>query len=337
MNEDTRDSIDRLVTKIANKGNGRYVKEALNDVVKLALDDNLNSGDWKLFNRSVMELKQSFDVFAKYRGIRKVCVFGSARTPEDHPEFRLAEDFSRQITEHDFMVITGAGGGIMEAGNKGATNQNSFGLNIDLPFEQYSNPYITDDPKLISYRYFFIRKLFFIKETDATVLCPGGFGTLDEGYEGLTLLQTGKSMPRPVVLLAHEGNPYWYKVREFLSDVMLADGYISPDDLSLFTICESAEDAVKVITDFYKRYHSVRYVGKETVLRLESMISERDIEELNELFADIVEEGTIREVEPFQDEVRTRDQLKKPRLAFRFNKMNFGRLFEMIRWINARD
>jgi len=337
MNEDTRDSIDRLVTKIANKQNGRFVKEALSELVRLSLDDNLDSGDWKLLNRSVKELKQSFDVFSKYRKVRKVCVFGSARTPEDHPEYLLAEAFSKQITDHDFMVITGAGDGIMGAGNKGATREHSFGLNIALPFEQSSNKYIENDPKLISYKYFFIRKLFFIKESDATVLCPGGFGTLDEGYEGLTLLQTGKSMPRPVVLLANSGNDYWYKVREFISDVMLRDGYISKDDLSLFTICETAEQAVEVISSFYKRYHSIRYVGNETVLRLESMISDRDIEELNDVFSDIISDKSLRIVEPFQDEVRTRDHLKKPRLAFQFNRMNYGRLCDMIRWINARD
>ena len=335
INEDTRDSIDRLVTKVGSKENGRFVKEAFHDLSKIALENNLNSGDWKLFNRSIKEFRRSFEVFSKYRKTRKVCVFGSARLPEDHPEFILAENFSKQIADNDFMVITGAGGGIMAAGNKGATAEKSFGVNIELPFEQYPNEYIIDDPKLISYRYFFVRKLFFVKESDATVLCPGGFGTLDEGYEVLTLLQTGKSVPRPVILLAEKDNDYWHQWIQFFHDVMLPGGYISPDDMALFKIVHTAEEAVKEITTFYSRYHSLRYVGKETVLRLNTMISDDQIAQANELFSDIIEEGTIRSVEPYDDEVRTRDFLKKPRLSFRFNKLNFGRLMELIHFINS--
>lgn len=333
LNEDVNDSINRLVSKVGKKDNEKYLKEIIASICKLSEVD-INSGDWKLMARSIKELKNSFKAFTPYRDKRKVAIFGSARTPEENPLFRMAEDFSRDITKKDFMVITGAGGGIMEAGNKGGGNE-SFGVNIKLPFEQSANDYIRESKKLVSYNYFFIRKLMFIKESDATVLFPGGFGTLDEAYEGLTLIQTGKSLPRPIILMQNKGDDYWQTWVSFFTDIMLRDKYISPDDMDLFSICESNEDAVEKITSFYKTYHSLRYVGDNAVIRLNNSITSDNIASLNDAFKDIVVEGKISACEPYPEEVSTRDQLKKFRIAFKFNKINFGRLVSMVRMINS--
>tara|TARA_A100001015_G_scaffold308684_1_gene406732 strand:+ start:956 stop:1963 length:1008 start_codon:yes stop_codon:yes gene_type:complete len=333
LNEDIKESINHLVSKVGNKNNHRFLNEAITTICKMGALD-INGGDWKLVARSIKELRKSFQGFAPYRGTRKVAVFGSARTKEDHPLYQLTESFCDQMAKQDFMIITGAGGGIMEAGNKGAGDQ-SFGVNIKLPFEQSANDYIKDSQKLISYNYFFIRKLIFIKESDATVLFPGGFGTLDEAYEGLTLIQTGKSLPRPIILMQNKGDTYWQTWVEFLSDIMLADGYISPDDLDLFTICESTDDAVQTIASFYRIYHSLRYVNEHAVLRLNQPISDAQIGQLNTAFSDIVVDGEIHACDPFPDEVATRDQLKKFRISFKFNKINFGRLVSMVRMINT--
>ena len=333
LNEDVNESISRLVSKVGKKDNEKYLKEIISSICKLSEVD-INSGDWKLMSRSIKELKNSFKAFTPYRDKRKVAIFGSARTPQKNPLFRMAEDFSRDITKKDFMVITGAGGGIMEAGNKGG-GDDSFGVNIKLPFEQSANDYIKESNKLVSFNYFFIRKLMFIKESDATVLFPGGFGTLDEAYEGLTLIQTGKSLPRPIILMQNKGDDYWQTWVSFFTEIMLRDKYISPDDMDLFSICESNEDAIEKITSFYKTYHSLRYVGDNAVIRLNNSITSDNIASLNDAFKDIVVEGNISACEPFPDEVNTRDQLKKFRIAFKFNKINFGRLVSMVRMINS--
>ncbi len=335
INEDIRNSIDILVSKLGKKDNARFLKEAFHSIAKIAINtDDINAGDWKLLSRAIKEFQKSFHVFSPYRGIRKVCIFGSARTPEEDPEYKLTELFSKRITEEDMMVITGAGPGIMEAGNKGALPDKSFGVNIRLPFEQEANQYILEDPKLISYRYFFIRKLMFIKESDATVLFPGGFGTLDEGYEGLTLLQTGKSAPRPVILMESKGGTYWERWISFFSEVMLPLGYISPDDLSLFKIINDVEEAVTLIKHFYSRYHSIRYVKEDTIIRMNSELTESQVHRLNDDFSDILQGKTITITDPLDEEVATKDFLRKPRLKVPFNKVHFGRLVQLIHAIN---
>jgi uncharacterized protein (TIGR00730 family) len=333
LNEDVIESINRLVTKIGKKDNEKALKEIISTVCKLP-EINMNSGDWKLMSRSIKELKNSFQSFAPYRHKRKVAIFGSARTPVDDPLFEMAENFSEGITSKGFMVITGAGGGIMEAGNKGGKDE-SFGVNIKLPFEQSANNYIKNSAKLVSYNYFFIRKLMFIKESDATVLFPGGFGTLDEAYEGLTLIQTGKSLPRPILLMQNPGDDYWQTWVSFFTEIMLRDHYISPDDMDLFSICESNEDAIEKITSFYKVYHSLRYVGDIAVIRLNTPLTSQNIQQLNESFKDIVVEGSIDSCDPFPEEIETRDELKKFRISFKFNKINFGRLVSMVHMINT--
>ena len=333
LNEDVIESVNRLVSKIGVKDNESYIKEVLMSICKLSACD-LNGGDWKLVVRSIKELRQSFQTFKPFKHVRKVAIFGSARTHPDNALFKMAESFSKQIANNDFMVITGAGGGIMEAGNKGAGDQ-SFGVNIKLPFEQSANDYIKNSEKLVSYNYFFIRKLIFIKESDATVLFPGGFGTLDEAYEGLTLIQTGKSLPRPIILMQEKGDDYWQTWVSFFTNVMLRDGYISPDDMDLFKICESNDEAVQEITDFYKNYHSLRYVRDYAVIRLNKVLKDAQIDEINDKFSDIIVEGKVTACEPFPEEKKSRDQLKKFRISFKFNKVNFGRLVSMVRLINT--
>ncbi len=333
LNEDVKDSIHRLVSKVATRDNEMFLKDIFSSICRLAEED-INGGDWKLVSRSLKELRKSFSVFTPHRGTRKVAIFGSARTRPDDPLYQQAEQFSKAIVDANFMVITGAGGGIMEAGNKGAPGEKSFGVNIRLPFEQSANQYIQSSPLLITYNYFFIRKLIFIKESDATVLFPGGFGTLDEAYEGLTLIQTGKSLPRPIVLMQTPGSDYWQEWVSFFSKVMLRDHYISPDDMELFDICESVEDAVQKLTHFYKIYHSLRYVRDHAVIRINHDITDESIAELNDEFDDIIVEGKIDRSEPFEEERMSKDMLKKPRLAFKFNKVNYGRLCSLIRRIN---
>ncbi len=333
LNEDVIETINSLVSKVGQKKNQKYLREIFTTLSKIPQID-IDSGDWKLLARSIKELKNSFQRFAPYRDKRKVAVFGSARTPSSDPLFVMAEKFCELITKNEFMVITGAGGGIMEAGNKGGGDE-SFGVNIRLPFEQSANEYIKNSSKLISYNYFFIRKLMFIKESDATVLFPGGFGTLDEAYEGLTLIQTGKSLPRPIILMQNPGDDYWQTWVSFFSDIMLRDKYISPDDMDLFKICESNEEAVNEITSFYTVYHSLRYVGDNAVIRLNKPITDENIQLLNDSFNDIVVEGKIEKCDPFPDEVETRDLLKKFRITFKFNKINFGRLVSMVRMIST--
>ncbi|NIQ01093.1 MAG: cytochrome D ubiquinol oxidase subunit II, partial [Nitrospinaceae bacterium] len=233
-----------------------------------------------------------------------------------------------------FMVISGAGGGIMEAANRGAGKQHSFGINIKLPFEQKANPYILGDPKLMLFKYFFTRKLIFIKESDATVLLPGGFGTLDEGFENLTLFQTGKSLPRPIVLLEPENGNYWSRWLEFVDSVLVENGYVSPDDKHLFQLATSVEEASGRILQFYRVYHSLRYVRGVTVLRFTRTLPPELLDELNEEFQDILTNGRIRSSPPLDDESRNREYLELPRLVLNFNKRSFGRLNLMIRKIN---
>jgi uncharacterized protein (TIGR00730 family) len=247
----------------------------------------------------------------------------------------MAELFSKKITQKGFMVITGAGGGVMEAGNKGSEMNMSFGLNINLPFEQKANPYIAEDPKLVSYKYFFDRKLAFVRESDATVLFPGGFGTMDEGFEVLTLLQNGRCAPRPVILMSDPKSRYWELWIEFVRSALLKFNYISEEDMNLFALSKDADEATELITRFYSRYHSVRYVGKTSYLRLNSAIPKHSLSRLEQEFSELVLPKTLSLYEPHKCPDDARDYPDKWRLSFRSEKMNFGKLYELIQFINT--
>ncbi len=299
------------------------------------LRDKAGRGDVKLLATAARELRYCFKLFAAYRGKRKAVVFGSARTKPDHPAYQAAEEFGRRMAEGGWMVITGAGNGIMEAGHRGAGRENSFGLNILLPFEQSANPVVQGDPKLVTMRYFFTRKLMFIKESDAVVLFPGGFGTHDEGFEALTLIQTGKSHIFPLVMVDEPGGDYWKLWQRFIEEGLLARGYISRHDLSLFRVTESVEVAVREVTEFYRVYHSMRYVRGDLVLRLRNRLGDRLMEHIKAEFEDLLVGGSFEQMGALREEANEPELAALPRLKFRFARHAAGRLRQLIDVINA--
>ena len=309
------------------------LKEILTTVVKMGREHR-DRGDFKLTNTTLKELRHAYRVFLPYREKRKVVIFGSARTPESDPSYQMALETARAVVEKGHMVITGAGGGIMDAANQGAGRENSFGINIQLPKEQRANLHIEGDSKLMQFKYFFTRKLIFIKESDATILFPGGLGTLDEGFENLTLFQTGKCMPRPIILVEPEHGTYWESVTHLLDKELLSKGYISSIDMNLFRIVHSVEEAIEHLEDYYRYYHSLRYVNGLTVLRFTRTLSPVAIEYLNHEFRDILQEGDFQASEALESEKAGNEFPDLPRLVFKFNKHYFGRLNEMILWIN---
>jgi len=290
--------------------------------------------DRNIIKHSLRELLAAFQVFAPYRDVRKVAIFGSARTPETHPAYQLTEAFAWLITQKGYMVITGAGGGIMEAGNRGAQVNMSFGANIMLPFEQSPNPYIDTSSKLVSFKYFFNRKLMFIRESDATVLCPGGFGTHDEAFEVLTLVQTGRCAPRPVVLLAPEGDSYWDRWIDFVNSELLGQHYISDDDLFLWRPLHSAQEAVDHIVRFYRRYHSIRYHDDLTIIRLNSPLSPEALRDMTTKFKSLLVKGEIEQVMPHELGFDQDAYPELPRLLIYYNRSTFGRLYQVIDYLN---
>ncbi len=309
----------------------------LKEVADKLTTDGATRGDAKLLVSATKELRHCFRVFAKYRGIRKVTVFGSARTKPDHPAYRAAVDFGRAMADAGWMVITGAASGIMEAGHVGAGRDRSFGLNILLPFESSANAVISGDPKLMNLRYFFTRKLAFLKESDAVVLFPGGFGTHDELFETLTLIQTGKSHVFPIVLVDEPGGTYWQGFQRFVETDFLARGYIARQDLSLYRITDSVGEAVEEVRRFYRVYHSMRYVRGELVLRLTAPVSDATLADVRARFADILGGGTYEPSGALPEEANEPSLAALPRLRFRFNKHDHGRLRELIDVLNAAD
>ena len=295
---------------------------------------NTALGDHKLIHKTLRELREALKLFLPYRHIRKVAIFGSARVSESHPNYKLALELAQGLAQEDFLVLTGAGGGIMEAANLGAGREKSFGLNIKLPFEQSANPYIDNDPHLMEFKYFFTRKLMFIKQSSATVLLPGGFGTLDEGFENLTLFQTGKCMPRPIILLGQKEDDYWDRWIDFLSSVMIAQGFAGKNDLNMLHRAYSAQEAIDYILNYYKVFHSLRYVGDLTILRLTQPLPSDRVEELNIQFQDIIVKGSLKATPPHPQELQNKEFLDLPRLSLHFDKYGFGRLNQLIKAIN---
>jgi uncharacterized protein (TIGR00730 family) len=290
--------------------------------------------DLKIADAALKEMANAFEIFRPYRHIPKLTMFGSARTQPHDPIYSLAVDLAALVAQDGWMVITGAGPGIMQAGIEGAGSERSFGVNILLPFEQGANPLIALDPKLMEMRYFFTRKLMMVKESDAYAILPGGYGTLDEAFELLTLLQTGKAQPAPLIFLETEAGSYWEGWRRFVDEQALARSYVSPEDDCLYKIVNSADEAVAEIHAFYRNYHSIRMVGRTMVIRMEVLPSPSEIAALNQEFADIVVEGAIEATEPLGPERSSEDHLELARLKLRFNRMHFGRLRQLIDRIN---
>jgi uncharacterized protein (TIGR00730 family) len=291
--------------------------------------------DLKLMSTTLKEMRYTSKIFSSYRNLKKVTVFGSARTPKDRNIYQIACGLGKKLASHGYMVITGGGPGIMQAVNEGAGREKSFGVSIRLPFEQKSNVVLDGDPKNIMYKYFFNRKVAFLKESDAIVLFPGGFGTMDEGMETLTLLQTGKRNPMPLIFIDEPGGHYWRNWFDFCKDELLAGGYVSDSDFHLFEIVDSIDAAVEKIDRFYYRYHSLRYLQGKLLLRLTSEIKTAKIDDLKVKFADILtENGDIILSGPFPEEINEPEISHLPRLVIDFNLNDFGRLKFLIDEIN---
>src|SRR5256714_5491141 len=327
----------RVEELIAYKGGGHnpdLVEDVVENALKL-LHDVEDRGDVRVIQTAIRELRYAFKLFAPYSQTRKVTIFGSARTQQSKIEYKQAVEFARKITAAGFMVITGAGPGIMQAGHQGAGPEKSFGANIPLPWEQAANPIIQHDKKLIKVKYFFTPKLGFLRHADAIVLFPGGFGTMDEGYEALTLMQTGKSRIMPLVLMDREGGAYWRTWDKHIREHLLRNQFISPDDLHLYHVTDNTDDAVRLIPRFYRNYHSMRFVRDLLVIRLTHPPSQSALDGLNEDFADIVAGEKIEPIEATPEEREDNQYLDLPRIAFGFNRRDYGRLRQLIDVLNS--
>ncbi|MFN0196222.1 MAG: LOG family protein [Planctomycetaceae bacterium] len=308
--------------------------DELRETVDKLERDHASRGDLKILSRTLKELRYAFKIFTKYRKRRKVTVFGSARTPAAHPAYLHSLLFGQAMAANGWMVLTGAGGGIMEGAHVGAGKEMSMGVNILLPFEQDANKIISNDEKLIHLKYFFTRKLLFVKEVHAVAVFQGGFGTQDEAFETLTLVQTGKRDIMPIVLIDEPLGSYWSDWDQFIRRQLLETGMISPEDLSLYRITKSIPEAVEEITQFYKVYHSMRYVRDKLVLRLNNEPSDTYLKELSAEFADLLESGTIEKTSMHKFEADEEETAKLPRITLRFDRRCIGRLRQMIDRLN---
>jgi uncharacterized protein (TIGR00730 family) len=340
--QELHSDFNTLFKRLPELQHGEYIYQALTILLRMA-DEEIDRLDWKILRASLQDMENAFQIFHHYRHTRKIAIFGSSRLPESSEEYQSAVAFAQRVAAYGFMVMTGAGGGIMEAANKGATAEHSFGLNIELPFEQSSNPFINGDAKCINFKYFFTRKLFFLREADAIALFPGGFGTQDEAFETLTLTQTGKSPPVPVVLVDKPGGSYWRDWDAYIQKQLIGKGLISPEDNRLYTITDDLSVACRAITDFYRIYHSSRYVGDRLVIRLNQQITDGQVEELNQWFGDILLSGRIEKSGMLPEEMKHQQPQPQqvldatehlPRLVLHFNQRDYGRLSEMIAAIN---
>ena len=329
--------IDERIKSIVNDWHCGASNELVQEMIVTALKlgkDAPPEGDMKLFNRALKEMRKASQVFSPYVEERKISIFGSARTKPNEPEYEVAVDFGRRMREAGFMGITGAGHGIMGAAQMGSGRDNSFGLNINLPFEQSANATIDGDEKLINFNYFFTRKLAFVKESDALAALPGGFGTMDELFEALTLIQTGKAQIVPIVLLDKEGGTYWKTWFQFVQDHLFRLGLISEDDFSLFKMTTDMDEAVEEIVRFYCNFHSYRYVGERLVMRLHHPVTSEMLISLNDQFSDLLEEGEFEACESLpaeSDEVHLKNM---PRLICHKKRGIAGRFRQLIDVIN---
>ena len=325
--------IAELIDLAGEGADGDLIAELMTTSLKL-FRDQPNRGELKLFNTALKEMRYSALVFSSYPDIPKITMFGSARTPPDSAEYQLAHDFAQHmVTEREWMVITGAGPGIMEAGNKGAGPEGSFGVNIRLPFEANANPHIPES-RVINFKYFFTRKLGFVKESNAFAIFPGGFGTMDELFELLTLVQTGKAPLHPIVLM-EAGESYWPTWTEFIRTELLDQGWIGEDDLKLFTIARDVETAANEVCGFYLNYHSQRYVNGKLVIRLRHIPTAAQVEALNDDFGDILVDGNVEMTEASEHEISDDDALECSRIRLHFDRRSYGRLREFVNTLNG--
>ncbi len=330
--------MDEVIENLINLAGGIQRPEIVREMIIAALkagQEDDGKADLKLMNTTLKEMRFTTKVFAPYDEVKKVTIFGSARTKSEETIYQMAKSLGRRLAEDGYMIITGGGPGIMQAANEGAGPEHSFGVNIRLPFEQKTNPVLTDSPRNINYKYFFNRKVAFLKESDAAVLFPGGFGSMDEAFETLTLVQTGKRNPMPIVLIDEKGGTYWTRWADFLKRDLLARGYISQEDFNLFQIADTVDRTVMIIDRFYHRYHSLRYISDRLVLRLTKSLPPDRVQDLKVRFQDILRPGgdilTSTALEQESDEPQIKDL---PRLILDFNRRNFGGLRALIDELN---
>jgi hypothetical protein len=335
----TNGPVDEAIEELMSLAGGIRHNEVVREMILAALkagQESEDRADLKLMNTSLKEMRFTTKVFAPYKHAKKVTVFGSARTKPGEPIYRMARLFGERLSAAGYMVITGAGPGIMQAVNEGAGPEHSFGVNIRLPFEQEANPVLQGSPRAINYKYFFTRKVAFLKESDAVALFPGGFGTLDEAMETITLVQTGKRNPTPIVFLDESGGTYWSRWIDFIERELLRRGYVSPGDFHLFDLAGSADEGVEKINHFYHRYHSLRYVRDRLVIRLSSGIAHGDVTELKDRFSDILIPPHEFFFSPngLPEEADESGIFHLPRLILTFNRRDFGRLRQLIDSLN---
>lgn len=326
-------SIQELVTSFGKNDDSfksELVTQMIQNSLKLVRDD-FNTGQVKLLNNTLKEIRYAYSIFNEYKQAHRISIFGSARTPEDHPDYLKAKEFSEKMSAERWMTITGAAEGIMKAGHEGSTAEESFGLSIRLPFESSSNVIIAGDPKLISFRYFFTRKLMFLSHSHAVAAFPGGFGTQDELFECLTLMQTGKATIIPVVLLEGEEGVYWKFWDTYVKKNFLEHGWISAEDLNFYLLAKNIDEAVEHVTQFYKRFNSYRYVGDNLVIRMNSPLKDEDLKRLNSDYGKLIASGEIKQREALPEEQELEDL---PRLVFHHTRKNFGTLRALIDSIN---
>jgi uncharacterized protein (TIGR00730 family) len=333
-NGDMDELIDEII-KMAGTHHSGIVREMIISALK-AGQENDYLADLKLMRTTMKEMRYTNRIFGRFRDRKKVTIFGSARTEPDAPIYKKCVEFSRMLVERGYMVITGGGGGIMQAGNEGAGPENSFAVNIRLPFEQETNPVMEKSSNVIVYKYFFNRKVAFLKEAQAVALFPGGFGTLDEAMETLTLVQTGKNPPIPLVLIDDDNGEYWENWFQFLKNTLLKRGLISGEDFSLFTITRDPAEALEIIDSFYRVYHSLRFLGNTLIIRLNKKLTAEQLATLEEEFSEIIEPGSSLKLSgPFPEEDDQPDLIDLPRLSFEFNHYSYGLLKAFIRRLNS--
>lgn len=326
--------IDDLLTTASIQTDRRLIAELIRDAIKLG-SDTTSTLNLKIAGAAISEMREAFAMFAPFSERKKVTIFGSARTTKDDPVYKQTEAVAAKLARNGWMVVTGAGPGIMEAGMSGAGREMSIGVSIRLPFETSANSIIAGDEKFVAMRYFFTRKLMLVKESQAFICVPGGFGTLDEMFELLTLAQTGKGNPVPIVVLDLPNDPFWEDLDTFIKQTLLPRKLVSSQDLALYRICSSVDVAVSEITNFYSVYHSLRFVGKRLVIRLNKEVSDQKLLKLNSEFADICVDSKLERVPATKAEIDDGDNVDKPRLAFQFARRDFGRLRQLIDAINA--
>lgn len=306
-------------------------KKTPEEVSKLILSDEINDYDRALIVNTISEMYEATRMLQDIRTVPKITVFGSARTKPDHPDYKLCEEFGKAAASLGYKIITGAGPGIMEAAPKGAGAENSIGVSVELPFEEGVNPIIKESTHLITYKYFFTRKLAFVRESDAIVLFPGGFGTMDEAFETLCLLHTGRTMPVPFVLMDHEGSDYWDKFIDYIQEGLLETNNISPNDMYIFRRFNDSTDAIDYINNFYRRYHSMRYVGDDVLITLNSPLPKSLRKELEEEYADFLDGAGIEDAEAPEHEP---DLNKKPHIKISPTKSRPVDLYCLVRSLN---